>query len=385
MNVLRPTTAPGRAIAAAMLAVGLLASACGGGDGSNDTSTLPQASAKSNAGAATTTAAATATTIVSTTAAASPSSGATGATTLKEIKATGLPKSGIYSDAEFRITEATISNAKPDFLGKPTTSIVPESSVYVTITAINKLLDQGMVLNDRAQQALFTLVGPDGAPIQDTVKTSVELKASGSADFLAVFPLKNAPSSFTGFTLLVGFPDQAKTKIPLDGTAAALGYPIDLALTGSGPAQSVAIGCRQKLDVTVLGTAVDVDLGEAVPASTAKPFHGRRVAANTRYLRLVVRILNNGGEACGGGQTNIDDNDFKLVVDGVPKSPDSSLLKARDGSLSLIDKGAAKEFVIAWAVPVSAKTLVFQAGNASKTLFTLPVTLPANLPKLAGE
>lgn len=379
----RSNTATRRGTAAAVLATALLASACGGGTSTDDTASLPQASAKSNAGTTPASdAPATTPPIAATT---NTTAASSGATTLKETKATGLPKSGIYSDAEFRVTEATVSNAKADFLGKPTTSIVPEPSLYVSITAINKLLDQSMVLNDRAQQALFTLVTPDGTPVQDTVKTSTEIKASGSAEFFAVFPLKSAPSTFAGFKLLVGFPDQAKTSIPFDGAVPALGYPIDLALTGTGPAQSVATGCRHRLDVSVLSTAVDVDLGEAKPASGAKPFHGRRVAANSRYLRFIVRVLNNGGDICGGGQTNIDDNDFKLVVDGVPKSSDASILNARDGSTSLTDLGATKEFALAWAVPLTAKGIEFQAGNATKTLFTLPVTLPANLPKLAGE
>ncbi len=374
-----------RGVAAALSAIGLLTAACGGGNTGDDTANLPQASAKSYAGSTTTSAATTPTTTTTSSGVPTSSSGATGAATLKETKATGLPKSGMYSDAEFRVTGATISNAKPDFLGKPTASIVPEQYIYVSITAINKLTNQSVSFNDRSSQALFALISPDGSPVQDTVTTVDELEAAGSADFVAVFPVKSAPTSFTGFKLLVGFPGQAKTTIPLDSDAPALGYPIDLALTGSGPAQSVATGCRQKLDVSVLSTAVDVDLGEAKPASTAKPFHGRRVEANTRYLRFVVRVLNNGGDSCGGGQTNIDDNDFKLAVDGVPKSADSLLITARDGSISLIDNGAAKEFVIAWAVPVSAKSVEFRAGNASKTLFTLPVTLPINLPKLAGE
>lgn len=370
--------------ASAALALLVLAG-CGGGSDSSKTETLPQASARSGTGttaASPTSSPPTSATSSATTRSSTPTSAA-GATTLSETKLAEFPKTALFSDAEFRVMEALLSNAKPDFGGKATKDLSPDPTLYMKLTLINKLPSQEIQIF-RNNSPLFRLVAADGTTVADVVKEAIQIRGGGSQDIIATFPLK-AGADPSKYTLLIGLPNQAPTSVPIAGAVPALGYPIDLKVSGSGPAKAAGSGCHQMLDVSVLGGALDVDLGEPEPAPGSSPFVGRRAVAGARYLRLGVRIFNQGDEICGGGDTNINNDTFKLAVDGVPKELGSAILKARDGSLSLIKKGAAKEFVLAWEVPMNAKTVVFQAGNAGKTLYSLPVSLPSDLPKLAGE
>lgn len=80
-------------------------------------------------------------------------------------------------------------------------------------------------------------------------------------------------------------------------------------------------------------------------------------------LRLLVRML-----VVDGPDANFGDGNFRLLVDGVPRAPDSGLNLVVGG-------GAALEGEVAFEVPADAKQLTLRLINSAEASADLPLTL----------
>ena len=348
-----------RAITAAVM---LALAACGGG-------TDQQAEAISG-GAETTT-----TTMVTTTSA---EIAETTTTTEPQVSTeeltTGLPVTGEYGPLEVSVVSATLGKVVPrTFIDEPEAD---ESTwVFLELLVKNTTPSQDMSLRELAWG--ITVDGDAQQPPEhvDGMRT-VSVAANAAEETTVAFEVP-PDTSFDQLALTVTEPDRIPTIIPLTAEPAPSEYPVDIGVAASGQSLNGGNGCRHLFDVDVRGASVSID-SPIIDTHVTTAYDSYRAALGERFLAIDVVMVNTGGGGlCGGSVSNLGNDDFRIVVDGVPQEP-------VNWYSDIIDVDTAFEDAILFAVPVDAAELEFQVGTADATLFTVPIPF-AGLPAAPGE
>jgi hypothetical protein len=296
-------------------------------------------------------------------------------------KANGFPQTVRYADLKVTIKSVELSFAEPDSAGTPSSKTGTTGHVYAAMTLENPLqkFNVGVTRDD------FRLIGSTGQGSPPVRGGIAQIAAASASDLTVAFA---APQGLAldKMTLQIGSTDRVPVQVPLNGTpVGATNYPIAVTMTASGPAHSEGTGCRWPLTVQMLRGEIDTSLGvgsggeligqthKDLQGTGAGPFSGssrRQAPAGQRVVRATMRITNHGGGLCGGGDTNISDSDFRIVVDGTAREPASF-------TNTSLDPGTTGEFTVAFLFPINAKQVAITVGSANRVLFTQPVTLPA--------
>lgn len=351
------------------LAAVLLLAACGGGSDQ-------QAEAISG-GAETTAASVTSTTTsppaTTTTELAVDTTDSTTPSVTTEELGEGLPVTGSYGLLEVSVTSATLGNVVPrTYLDEPE----PDTAtwLFLDLTVVNVDASENVLLGDLAWTVTVDGAAQPAPEVVDGMRTVV-VSANAAEDTVLAFEVPEG-TSFDQIELMATEPDRVPMILPLTTEPVPSPYPIDIDVTGSGPAQGSGTGCRQVFDVNVRGATAGIQ-SPLIDRHIASAYGSYRAEVGERLLGIDVVMLNTGGGSCSGGVSNLDNGDFRIVIDGVPKEP-------VNWTAELIDVDTAFEGMIVFVVPVDATDVEFQAGSSDETLFSLPVPIEG-LPPAPGE
>ena len=277
----------------------------------------------------------------------------------------GLPRTGRYSILEFTIEAAAIGNVEPRTYTRDEREASAATYVFVEATMDNRS-DSEAVNWPPSPMALRLADGSEVDPIMVTGRPHIGLAPLTATDLVVAFEVP-ASTALDSVAFVLRQEDRIASILPLVGPVPDIPYPIDLALIGTGPAQSTGVGCRQSLEVTVNDGVIGIDLLDASWPST---YGARRAATGDRFLSIGVEVLNNGGSRCGGGASNFSSDDARLVVDGRPLAPITFVNMA-------IPLDAVETATFDFAFPENANDVTFTIGSEDATLFELPIELPA--------
>ena len=284
----------------------------------------------------------------------------------------GLPRTGSYSFVDVTIDKAILAGIEPrTYLLEEQ---LPGPRHLFLILTIDNTSDTDVANWTPTPFALRlgdTSVGPpqvlEGRP-------NIGLTQRRSTEMVLAFAVPD-DIDFDDAMLEVAQPDRIPLSLPLVGELPEPGYPIEVDVSGEGPAQSLGVGCRQSLDIEMLSGSTTIDLlGGDYPTE----YGSRRARVGERFLTVGLRVHNNGGSRCGGGGTNFGNHDVRLLVDGVPREPVTFVN-------TTIGVDATKDFEFDLVYPVEqAGDLILTVGAAEATLFSSPVPIP-ELALFAGE
>jgi hypothetical protein len=165
-----------------------------------------------------------------------------------------------------------------------------------------------------------------------------------------------------------------------EGSSTAVGAKRDSGLpaTPAMSASTTAAAGTSRADVTALPRVVLAGAGEItfskIRRSTytvlaLKPEMAANGDDHQWRLRATVRL----SAAPGSGGINFWDSSFRLLIDGVPRAPDSKINE-------IVDSGASKEGDFTWDVPHGTRTLALRVhhyGEAGDLALTLSGDAPA--------
>lgn len=283
----------------------------------------------------------------------------------------GLPRTNSYSIVDVTVTRAVLADIEPRTYLREAPEPGPRH-LFLDLTVENKSETDTANWTPTPFALLLEeeLVGPpeivEGRP-------NIGLTHLNSTEMVIAFEV-TSDTDFEDAALVVAQPERIPMVLPLVGEVPKPGFPIPVDLSGAGPAQSTGVGCRQDLDVEVLGGSTAIDLlGTDYPTQ----YGSRRARVGERFLTVGLRVLNNGGSRCGAGGTNFGNHDVRLLIDGTPREPVTFVNTA-------IGLNAAADLSFDFVYPVAATELAFTVGSDEATLFTIPVPIPP-MPRLAGE
>lgn len=280
-----------------------------------------------------------------------------------EVLTEGLPRTGRYAFLDFTMNAAALGRIEPRTYLQESREASDDLHVFLELTMDNRS-ESDAVNWPPNPMSLRLADGADIAPIMVSGRPHIGLAPLNSTDVVVAFAVPDG-TDFTDASFVVRQADRIEAVLPLTGPVPDSPYPILLELAGTGPAQSQGVGCRQSLDVTVLGGRIDIDLLDAPWPST---YGARRAVTGDRFLSVDVRVLNNGGSRCGGGASNFSSDDVRLIVDDTPLAPITFVNLA-------IPLDATDEATFDFAFPEDAETLVFTIGSTDLTRFELPIDL----------
>jgi len=307
-----------------------------------------------------------------TTAAVTPTTTTVAAVTSPEsVLDQGLPRSSSYSFIDVTVNEAVFASVEPrTYLRDERAAGARHLFLEITLDNTSDADVANWPPNPFALQLGNEFLGPpeivEGRP-------NIGLTQLATTEMVLAFAVPD-DAGFEDASLVVAQPDRVPMILPLTGEIAELGYPMTVPISGEGPAQSVGVGCRQSLEVEVLGGNVAIDLlGTDYPTT----YGARRAKVGERFLSLGLRVLNNGGSRCGAGGTNFGNHDVRLHIDEVPREPITWVNTA-------IGLDVAEDLSFDFAYPIDATALTLTVGSEEATLFTIPVPVPRT-PPLPGE
>lgn len=272
-----------------------------------------------------------------------------------------LPRTGTYSFLEVSLTSATLGRVEPrTFLAAEQ---LPSDSdhLFLTLTARNASSTDTVNWppNPFRLRAGAELVGPPEVLVG---RPNIGLGPLRSAEMVLAF---DVPSNVRPeqMQLVVAEEGRVPMTLPLTGPIGPQPVAIELPVGAEGAAQGRGVGCRQSLDVTVLGATISVDL---LDTRFPTDYGSRRANEGERFLSVDLRVLNHGGSRCGAGATNFGNSDVVLQVDGVPRAP-----------VTWVNVGigveVAEDLQFDFAVPIDAETLELHVGSAEATLLAVPL------------
>lgn len=284
---------------------------------------------------------------------------------------TGLPRSSSYAIIDVEIDEVSLGDIAPNTFLRDRDVVTDGTHIFLHLRIYNRSTTD--IANWPA--SLHLLVGDSimPAPVVLEGRPNIGLPALQSTEMWLAFEVPG-DTVFEDAALVVAQEGRIPMLLPLTGPVPHIEFPIDLDLAADGPAQGRATGCRQSLDVSLLGGSASVDL---LDSDFPTGYGARRALAGDRFLSVELRVLNHGGSPCGAGGTNFGNHDIRLLVDGVAREPITWVNAA-------IRLEATEDFTFDFAYPVSASTLTLTVGSEDATLFSTPIDVP-DLPPIEGE
>ena len=279
-------------------------------------------------------------------------------------------RSVVFANVEFTITGVRVSNQELRSYAEGAEPVIDEENfyAYLDITALNTMT--GSQTGGLGVETFRLLL--DGREL------SAVDEMSFLSDLTGIIRPFSSVESFLAFLvpeeidladgiLVIGVPPDRRASLPLTGEVLAGSYPIQVELGDS------AEGVGPINGGTIVFTVLDATLSEDRPHETTSPTGLR---ANEDELFLVVHLR---AELSGGATDALGSDTFRLIVDGLPRSPWNSASDPRgiNTALPIVEPGAATDVWVAFLVPIDATELALQVGDFEQDPGVIPLDLPA--------
>jgi len=242
-----------------------------------------------------------------------------------------LPREVRYADLDFKVNTATVTNQEPGSSTQAPQYRSDRAYAVLDLLVTNPLTTETIYLDSD----VFRLELAGGKSYPESSGWSGGVDRQSSTDARLVFTVPNA-TTLKGAKLILQEAGKQPATLVLDGPAPVAQYPIKLAAGERATVGTVIY--------TVLSAALDLDA------------NGKRADAGKRFLLLKMRVENTSDFR--GGMALSGDN-FRLVVDGVPRAPEESLS-------TVIDAKSAIDGDVVFAVPESAAKADLLVGEVGR-------------------
>ena len=275
------------------------------------------------------------------------------------------PGSVVTGGLETTVREVTVSTATPATFLDAEPQPGPDLVAYVD--AVVGWEDGYPGGTTQVEVDTYALVLTDGttAPAMPVdFRSSVQVRDGTPGELLLAFVVPDA-AAVASADLRVGAVGLVPATMPLSGDAPEDSWPVPVDV-GDEAVVSIEGGCGGgEATVTLTGGEVDLDGGVDHAGDRIVLNGPARAEADHVFVRLAFRTVAQSG-SCGGAIVN--DDQYRLVVDGLPTAPLNS-------HAELLDPGTGTELVFGWQVPVDAE-LAVEVGTVDGTTATFPVPLP---------
>lgn len=279
-------------------------------------------------------------------------------------------RSVVFGNVEYRVTDVKVSNQTlRSYASGADPEIGDEFFAFLDITAVNQMSG---TMSGRLDASIYRLELADaevGAADQMGFLSDLTgfIRANTGVDSFLAFPVAEG-TDLSSAVLVIGASPDRRARLPLTGPVPEHPYPLEVELGVSAEGDSPT-NPGGRIVFTVLGAR----LTEDSPHENATSPTGLR--ANEDELFLVFHVQ--AEKIAGGGPDAINTSAFRLIVDGVPRSPwdAASHPQGSQGSPRL-DPGSAVDVWVAFMLPVDAVDLVLQAGLVSGDPALIPIELP---------
>ena len=249
---------------------------------------------------------------------------ATGTPFERQLQLTG-PRTLSYANLQFTLTKAVISDRVATDQPQENTNL---ALADLTFTVVNTLKD-GVSIRSALWQlklgdgSVYKQPYEDNFAARDTKERMISFRVPPSAEW-------------KGAQLTLDEQDKQPATLTLDGPTQPQQYPDKLASGAETTTKEPA------MTYTVLGASVDVDGA------------GQRVALGKRYLNLSVRVAN---KELGGGGGEFLPEFFRLMIDGVPSTPE----KMSDNNI--VNGQSSQDVTLSFVIPESATKVELEVGK----------------------
>lgn len=283
-------------------------------------------------------------------------------------------RSVTFANVEFTVTGVTVSNQTLRSYaegGEPDID-TERAHAFLDITAVNRMTatqTQGLGV-----EAFRLRLDGDEVPAADELAflsdlTSI-IRPAASVDSFLAFPVPSG-TDLSDAILLIGVAPDRTASLPLTGEVPPGPFPIEVDVSGS--AEGVGPTNGGTIEFTVLGAT----LSEDRPHEHSTSPTGDR--ANEDELFLVVEVR--AEKTSGRGSDLLGADAFRLLVDGVPRSPwDVATEPTGSTETPSVDPGAAVDAWVAFMVPIDAVEFELQVGDLEE-----PGVIPLPLPDMTEE
>ncbi len=279
-------------------------------------------------------------------------------------------RSVVFANVEFIITGVRVSNQELRSYAAGGEPVIDEENfyAYLDITALNTMT--GSQTGGIGVEAFRLLLdgGEFSAADQMSFLSDVTsiIRPNSSVESFLAFQVPEEIDLASG-VLVIGVPPDRRASLPLTGDVLAGSYPIQVELGDS------AEGVGPTNGGTIVFTVLDATLSEDRPHEATSPTGLR---ANEDELFLVVHVR--AEKVSGRGGDLLSSDAFRLIVDGVPRSPWNSANDPRGiNSAPIVEPGAAVDAWVAFLVPIDATELGLQVGDFEEDPGVIPLDLPA--------
>jgi hypothetical protein len=250
------------------------------------------------------------------------------------------PRTLKYANLQFTLTKAVISNRVANDQPQDNANL---ALADITFSVVNTLKD-GVGI----RSAMWQLKLGDGSVYKRPYEDNFAPRDTKER----MISFRVPPSSeWKGAQLTLDEQDKEPATLALDGPASPQQYPTKLA---SGDETTTK---EPVMTYTILGAAVDVDGA------------GQRVALGKRYLNLSVRVANK--ESGGGGGAFLPEF-FRLMIDGVPSSPENM------SDNNIVNGQSSQDVTLSFVIPESATKVELEVGKpAIQETARIPIALKA--------
>lgn len=282
------------------------------------------------------------------------------------------PRSVVFSNVEFTITGARLSNQEPRSYAEAGDPVVDGENTYayLDITAVNRMT--ATQAEGLGQDTYRLLLDGNEIPAAEEMTFLSDLTglipANAEVDSFLAFRV-DADAKLAEGALQIGVPPDRQAALPLTGPVPEANYPLELEIEGT--AEGVGPTNAGTLVFTVTGGT----LYEDRPHEQATSPTGLR--ANEGELFFVVSLLVEKVSGRGGELLGHTGNAFRLLVDGVPRAPwDSAIHPSGSDASPIVEPGSAVEAWVAFVIPIDATELTLQVGDFEQDPGLIPLELP---------
>jgi hypothetical protein len=250
------------------------------------------------------------------------------------------PRTLSYANLQFTLTKAVISDRVANDQPQDNANL---ALADLTFSVVNTLKD-GVAI----RSAMWQLKLGDGSVYKRPYEDNFAPRDTRER----MISFRVPPSSeWKGAQLTLDEQDKEPATLMLDGPAQPQQYPAKLASGDEATTKEPA------MTYSILAASVDLD------------GVGQRVALGRRYLNLSVRVANK--EAGGGGGEFLPEF-FRLMIDGVPSSPEFM------SDNNIVNGQSSQDVTLSFVIPESATKVELEVGKPDiQQTARIPIALKA--------
>lgn len=283
-----------------------------------------------------------------------------------------LPRTVVFGGLATTVREASVGNATPATVLDDDPE--PGDGTWAYLDVVADWEDGYPGGSMQVEVAWYALVLADGTEVpaeRVDFASAHPLREGQPASFLLAFAV-DAADALDGATLRVEGTGLVPADLPLDDAVRDDDWPVALAGADAVEA-SIEGGCGDGLATTTL-LAGEADLDGGVDHTGDRIVLNGIARATTDhvFVRLTLQTVAQSG-SCGGAI--VDDEQYRLVVDGLPTTP-------LNPHVEKLDPGSGTELVFGWLVPAEAN-LELMVGTVDGETASVEVLVP-DLPQHDG-